>query len=272
MTESGGGGPYQSPRSDLVGASAAPAAPEMGVLQKLVGVIFSPGKTFAAIAAKPGWDWVVPLILLALCVSVYQTVTTSRFDKEGAIAETMAKIEANPRIPADQKAGIEQRVRGQFEMGEKPLWRIVGVVAMMIPVFLVGLIYWGAARAFGKRPGYMQLVAGYSWCLVATAIYWLLTAVVVLPRDKLGLFETQNMLLLKSNPAAFMGQGSGAGLVTLLSFVDVFVIWGLVLRSTMLEKVAGFSKGASWAVAGTLLGLWVLIRAGLAALGQMFGG
>ena len=31
-------------------------------------------------------------------------------------------------------------------------------------------------------------------------------------------------------------------------------------------------RGRGFAVAGTVLGLWVLIRAGLAALGQMFGG
>jgi hypothetical protein len=69
-----------------------------------------------------------------------------------------------------------------------------------------------------------------------------------------------------------MGQGSNIGLVTLLSYVDVFVLWGLYLRATMLEKVAGFGKGSSWAVAGTVLGLWILIRVALAALGQMFGG
>ena len=251
----------------------APAAPGMGVVQKLVGVLFSPGKTFEAIAAsKPGWDWLVPIVLLMLCAVVYQSVTTPRFDKEGAIAETMAKIEANPRIPAEQKQEIAKNVRGQFEMGEKPLWRVVGALAMLIPVFAVSLIYWGIAKAFGKTPTYMKLVAGYSWCLIAPAIYWLLTAAVVFPRDKLGLFETQNMLLLKSNPAAFMGPDSGAAIVTLLSFVDVFVIWGLFLRATMLEKVAGFKTGAAWGVAGTVLGLWVLIRAGLAALGQMFGG
>lgn len=253
--------------------TGAPAAPAMGVVQKLVGVLFSPGKTFEAIAAaKPGWDWVVPMILLAVCVTVYQSIATPRFDKEGAIAETMAKIDANPRIPADQKAGIEERVRGQFEMGEKPVMRVVGVVVMLLPAFLVSFMYWGIAKAFGKTPKYMQLVAGYSWCLVVPAIYWLLTALVVMPRDKLGLFETQNMLLLKSNAGAFMGPDSGAALVTLLSFVDVFVIWGLALRATMLEKIVGFGKGGAWAVAGTLLGLWVLIRAGLAALGQMFGG
>ena len=250
----------------------APPAPEIGVFQKLVGVFFSPGKTFEAVAAKPGWDWIVPMIVLAACVTLYQSIATPRFDKEGAIAETMAKIEANPRIPENQRAGIEDRVRSQFEMSEKPVMRVIGVVTMLLPPFVVGLIYWGIAKAFGKNPKYLQLVAGYAWCLLAPAVYWLLTALVVMPRDKLGLFETQNMLLLKSNPAAFMGPDSAAAIVTLLSFVDVFVIWGLFLRATMLEKVAGFGKGGAWAVAGTLLGLWVLIRAGLAALGQMFGG
>ena len=252
--------------------TGAPSAPSMGLVEKLTGIFFSPAKVFAAVAGKPGWDWIVPLVFLAVCVLTYQGILQKRFDKEAAISETMAKIEANPRIPADQKAGIEERVRGQFEWGEKPIGKVISVLTMLVPVFVVPLLYKGISAAFGLKAGYMKLVAGYAWCMVVTGLYWLLGGVVALPRSDIPLFEMQHMLVLKSNPAAFMGQASSVALVTMLSFVDVFVIWGLFLRATMLEKVAGFGKGASWAVAGTVLGLWILIRAALAALGQMFGG
>lgn len=252
--------------------TGAPTAPSMGLVEKLTGIFFSPAKVFAAVAGRPGWDWAVPLVLLAVCVLTYQAILQTRFDKEAAIAETMAKIEANPRIPAEQKAGIEKQVRGQFEWGEKPLGKVISVATMLVPVFFVPLLYKGIAAAFGLKAGYMKLVSGYAWCMVVTSLYWLLGGIVALPRSDIPLFEMQHMLVLKSNPAAFMGQGSSVAIVTILSFVDLFVIWGLFLRATMLEKVAGFSKGASWAVAGTVLGLWILIRVALAALGQMFGG
>ena len=40
-------------------ASTSPVGPEPGPLARVMGVFFSPTKTFESIARKPGWDWLV---------------------------------------------------------------------------------------------------------------------------------------------------------------------------------------------------------------------
>ena len=48
--------PSDAPTSSL--------GPEPGPLARVIGVFFSPAKTFESIARKPGMDWLLPVIIL----------------------------------------------------------------------------------------------------------------------------------------------------------------------------------------------------------------
>jgi hypothetical protein len=63
--------------------------------------------------------------------------------------------------------------------------------------------------------------------------------------------------LIKANPTLFFSGKDMPVLTTLLSTIDVFVIWGLVLAAIGLHKIGKISKGSAWAIVliVTLFGL-----------------
>jgi hypothetical protein len=138
-------------------------------------------------------------------------------------------------------------------------------------VFLVPLIYHGAAAAWGKSGRYPAVLSAYAHAQVPTLIRGALTVAIAYPRDKL---DPEGMArLLKSNVGAFLDpESTPKALLALLTNLDIFDLWAVALAAIALPRVTRLSQGAATAV---VVGLWlvyVLIVTGLAALGAAFGG
>jgi hypothetical protein len=85
-------------------------------------VLFSPAKTFESIARKPGWDWVIPMVLLMAGVVILQSIAVPKIDVDEAVAQQMKVTEKmmGNEIPADKRDEIEEQIRDQFDAAEAP--------------------------------------------------------------------------------------------------------------------------------------------------------
>src|SRR5262245_10218665 len=94
--------------------------PEPGALARVVGVFFSPEKTFASIARKPGWDWLVPVVLLMVASFIAQSVMLPKMDVDEAVKQQMKMVEkmSQGKLDSQKRAEIETKTREGMEKGK----------------------------------------------------------------------------------------------------------------------------------------------------------
>ncbi len=260
---------------EQTGQVPTPTPPiEMGAGSRLVNVFFSPGRTFESIGRKPGSDWIVPVILVVLLGIVGSFVITPKIDVDAAVREQISRIEKrSPNLTDQQRGQVEESVRKNMGFFVQGGGRFIGPFFALIPIFLVPAIYHGIAAAAGKKTGYVNVLAGYSYVQMVQVLKGVLMIVVALPRKTIDLAELQIGGLLKSNLAAFLDpETTSRPLLALASNIDVLELWALALGIVALPRVTRLStKAATLTVVGLWI-LWVLILVGLATLGQAFGG
>jgi hypothetical protein len=238
------------------------SAPEIGVLGRITGVLFSPATTFTAIAQKPGWDWLAPVVLVMAAFFVSQSATVPKIDVDDAVKTQMKFVDkmSGGRMTEADRAKVEEQTREGFEKGKSPVRRALTCLFVFIPVLLVPLIYHGIAAAFGAKTKYMTVLSGYAYTQVIQVFPQLLTAVVAWPQDKLDASDVQFARVLKSNVGAFLDfETTSKVVLALASSIDVFDIWLFFVGSIALSKTTKFSPSAArWVVGGVWLAYIVM--------------
>lgn len=261
--------------SQFSDAPASSIGPEPGPLARLMGVFFSPAKTFESIARKPGWDWLVPVILIMVGSFIAQSVMLPKMDVDDAVKTQMKFIDkmAKGSIPEDKRAEIERNTRASMEAGKSPVRRILNTLFIFIPVLLVPLIYHGLAAAFNAKTSYKKVLAGYAYTWSIYLVPLLLSAVVAIPRDKLDATDIQFQRVLKSNVGAFLDfDTTSKVLLALLSSVDVFDIWAFFVGAIALSKTTRLSSAAAKYVVGGVWLAYILLKVCLALMYSAFMG
>jgi hypothetical protein len=238
-------------------SAAAPSGPPpKGPVQRIVGALFSPNEAFDDIARKP--DILVPLIVIVLISFVATFMIMPKLDLESEIREG---IEANKDIPADQR---EQIVRFSVASG-KVIGYASPVFAIVILAIIAGILLL-AFRMMGGEGTFKQAfsVTLYSW--LPLTIKGLVGAVIALSRSSVTASEMAT--LLKSNPAFLVDPKEQMAVHSLLSSIDLFNIWTLVLLIIGFAFVSRFSKAKSAAIIITLWVVTILVKVGFAMMGQ----
>lgn len=245
----------------------------MGVVQRLIGVYTSPSKTFEDIAARPGWDWLVPVGLIIAGFLVLQSLAVPKIDMEQAFKDQMKMMERfSANMNDAQKAEMEKNVREGLEAQKNPGRRAVGALFIVAFVLVVPAIYRGIAAAFGKKATYKRLLAGYAYTWMIYLIPMLLTILIVATRSEVDPNELQFARLLKSNLAAFLDyETTSKPLLAILSSVDVFDIWGYIVGSISVSKMTDFTRKGAYAVVGSVWGLYILLKIVAGAFVGMMG-
>jgi hypothetical protein len=231
-------------------SSLTPAAPK-NVFQRIAGVLFAPGETFADVVRKPGL--LAPMIVLLVLYFVSAALVVPRIDWSSANAMQADAMKA--RNPKFSDADIE-RMQRYGNIGK-------AVVGWMSPVFWIGgfAIVAGVLflvfRLFGGEGTFSQgfAVTMYAWIPVAS--FRLIRGVVILARGSIDAMSLDtvvrsNLAFLsdfKEHPAAF----------ALLGSLDLFTIWTCILLVIGFAAMSKFSKTKSAAIIVPLWGFLVLI-------------
>jgi hypothetical protein len=240
-----------------------PQAKGLGEASRLTGVFFEPAKTFADVAARPGF-W-APLILIIVVSLVYMVLFGQHVGWE-----RMAKQQLATSSRAAQMTQEQRDTQVQMTVKFAPVMTYVGIL-VFLPVFW---LIW-AAILLGIVKGMMsaqvrlkQVFAIIAYSSVPGVIMALLAIAVMFmkPPDD---FNLQNPLVF--NPGAFMDPlTSSKFLYSLATSLDLFRLWTLVLIAIGLKAAGG--KQLSMGGAATAVFLpWAIWTFGAAALAGAFG-
>ena len=228
---------------------------EMGVVQRMVGVFFSPGETFASVNRLASHkDWLIPLLLLILVGQVTLQFTMPLI-KEMSITQVRKQMEKNENLSEEQREKAVQNIE-----------KFVGIsTRATVPFAVIAFVLIGAAillalsnLILGGEGTYKKILAVMSY----SSLVGIPGAIVGVP-----------LMLAKESVKVQVGFGllvpgsmSDSFLFHFLNNLNFFYIWQCGLISIGLGAVAGIEvKKAAW----WIFTLLVLLALGLGALGML---
>ncbi|HEX3067779.1 MAG TPA: Yip1 family protein [Thermoanaerobaculia bacterium] len=219
--------------------------PEPSGFQRIIGVLFSPDATMASIARRP--DWVLPLVILLVMSLVAGVVIAQHVDFGAAAREAM-----------EQNKNASQE---QIDKGVKMAAGIGKVVTYLSPVLsAIGLLIIAgvlllAFRLFGGEGDFKQAFSVTCYSSMPGVIKSIIMMIIIvakggtIPGQQLAILVRSNLGFLvdyKANPMAF----------AVLSSIDIFSIWFLVLMIIGFAYLSRVSRAKSAVI---IISLWLVV-------------
>ncbi len=244
--------------------SSAPAPPPAlipakGAVERLIGVLFTPGETFADIARKP--SFLVPLLLFTLVGYACTFLVMPRMDWDSLMAQQAEQMKK--QRPNMSESDLEQ----VGKMG-KAMGKVTSYIAPLLSLLwylVVALILFGAVRVMGGEGTFKQAFSATLYAWMPLFLFSIILTIVVIAR---GTIDPMTMATaVKSNPAFLMDMKEQPVLFALLSSLDVFTIWTIVLLIFGFSALSKLSWAKTAAIVVTLWVVMILVKIGFAALG-----
>jgi hypothetical protein len=225
---------------------------------RVIGVFFSPGKTFEDIVRKPGW--VLPVILTTILSIGVSFVINQRINWRDFIGQQIEKSPRAAQMSAEQK---QQQIEGGAKF-TPPFTYAIGLLGPILGVVIIGLIMWGAYSLLGG------ISTNFSTALSITAHAFLTSLVssplfiLILYLKPYGTADLDNPVA--ANLAALLPDESAKWLVALCKSIDLFQFWTLILLAIGFAAVNPKKlKGAkSFTIAFSVWAAYVVCRVGWA--------
>ncbi|HXW57030.1 MAG TPA: YIP1 family protein [Candidatus Cybelea sp.] len=230
---------------------------------RVFGALFDPKPTFESIAQRPSWVW--PLLILIVLSTVIIALVGQRVGWrqviEKQIANSPSAQQRMEQLPPEQRQRVmetQTKYAAVFGYVSVILYLTVGPVVVAALLLAIFNVIGGAKVGFSTSLG----IVAHSW--MPYAISALLGIVILFIKDPTTI-DVQN--LVASNPGALLAEGSPKWLVALLTSLDLFTFWALLLeaigyRATNPKKISfGMALGC---VVGLWI-LWVFVKVGFAA-------
>lgn len=232
------------------------AAAPPSLIQRVIGVIVSPGETMAKIAAAPRWFDVMALTTVLISAG-FAGFLSSEVGKAAYVDQAVASIESfGGTVNAEMYAGVQRQANyASWIQGISIL-----VVGPLMAAAIAGILF-GVFTVMGGEARYRQVLAVVSHAGVIS----LLQTVFTLPMNYLR----QSMSSATNLAVFFPNLAEGTFLASVLGFIDLFWIWYLVVLAMGLAAV----YRRKWtSVAGGLFVVYILIGLAVAAIKAVLGG
>jgi hypothetical protein len=221
---------------------------------RILGVFFSPTKTFQEIGQRP--SWLLPLVLLILLGTGVGIELAQRVNWEQVIGQ---KMDASPQA---QQLSPAQRER-QIELGEKfskVVCYMAGFVGSPIMLLIFAAVYLGAFNLManaGLRFG--QSIGIVAHAMLPSLVSSALAIVVLALKDPSSIDPSH---LVASDLYAVLPGDAPQWLQSLGSSIELFFIWMLVLISIGFAAAnpRKVTLGKAFGVVFGLWGAWVLCK------------
>ena len=190
---------------------------EMNVFSRLIGVFLSPGETFKAISAKPGW-LVAVLIVIALTIA-FTTIIKPVMDKETAIKQQeMMEKQGMDQAEIDR---ITESMQGKG--GMMAVFKYGGIIVWTFAVMSIISLVWMFLTKFiiGSDVTFSQMMALNAYTGIIPALGMLIKSPIVLSRGTMNVHFSIATFLSDSMANSFIYK--------FLSQIEVFNIWSVAL-------------------------------------------
>ena len=237
------------------------AALEDSSAGRVIGVLVSPVKTFRSIAERPTWG--VALVVLLVISTLVGVLANQRIDPNDVRQSIQQRMEKSGQQPTPEQ--VDKAMTTMAKFTAVTLWLIP--LFVVIVYLVIALLFFAAFRFFGgSEISYKSSFATAVHAFMPGMVAALLTLPVILTHEHLKLKDVQGGNLLASNLGAFAPDSVGPAVRSLLTSVDFFSIWTLILLVIGYKATAKVSTANAATVAVVLWALYVGIKVGIAAL------
>jgi hypothetical protein len=230
--------------------------------QRLAYTFFAPSKAFTDLRRNANW-W-APYLIIAIVGTMFVYVIDQKvgFRKvsENLIQLQPKQAERIDSMPADQR----QKIMAQQASITRMLSYTVPVIALLVYAAFAGLLFATLKFGAGAELKYKTLFALIVYTRLPEVLMSLLAMLSLLAGVSGDGFNIQNPLA--TNPGYFVGPEGSPVLRALLSPLDVFTIWTLILTAIGITCISKVKRGTAFAIVFGWFAIVVLARVGLAAL------
>lgn len=222
-------------------------------ISRIGGVLFSPKETFASIAQRP--TWLAPVILSCVVGLALISVFANRVGWQRAVERN---IQNNP-MSARQMDQMSPEQRQQSLNVQVKIFPYIyysfGVAGPFLFTLIFAAIFLGLFKlGYGLQIGIKTSMGIVAYAFVPRILYALVGILVIFLKDP-SQIDFQN--LLASNPGALLSPDTARWLVVLLTQIDFFTFWVMILLA-MGYHAANPKKVSVGAAFAGIFGLWLV--------------
>lgn len=221
--------------------------PEMSEVGTIFNIFFEPGRTFEDLRRRP--RFILATIIVALLVTAWNFGLFYKFGEKAVrqvVVEQMDKSPQTSSMSAEQK---ENAANMNLMIGKGV--RYAMPILFAIVCIIGGLLYWGAAKAFGGTGTFLHGWSVFVYSALPPALISMVANFIVLAFksvDEINYLSSQQRGVIRANPSFFIDGKTHPVLATVLSSFDLFLIWGWVLAAIGLRITNRLSRGSAWAI------------------------
>ena len=233
----------------------------MGWLNRIGGVLFSPGKTFSYIASKP--DWFIPLVVILVFSLISVSLVTSRVDMGAVVREQL-----EPRLERGEMSEeeYERAVAIASKIGK---YAAYGGVILFLPLMLLvisGVFHLTFTVQTGESK-FKKVFSVTTYSFMPSVISSILSVLLLLSRPRGSVTSPEE--LVRSSVAAFLDPETTSKFwYSIASSIEFFSIWILALLVFGYSAASNQSKKKTAAV---VIGVWLVYILGKAAIASFTG-
>jgi hypothetical protein len=219
----------------------------------MTGALIAPVSTFQEIARKPDW---IAVVIVLIVLSIISTV----------IVMPKLDIEATMREQLGERQMTQEQIDEAIEIGKamQKFTAPIAVISMPIVLVIMSGLLLLAFRVMGGDVGFLQAlsITAYGW--LPQGLKGLIIAILISMREKVTQAEVES--ILKSNLGFLADPVESRMSWAVLSSIDVFNVWTIVLLGIGFAFAAKWSRPKATVLIAVLYGVIVLFKIGMAAL------
>ena len=235
----------------------------MESVKRLASVLWAPTETFKRIGERPTWTVILAVLLVLGGVLGYLAVQKIDPDAQRRMMEETFEERMGLRGDA-----LEEQVdQAMVWNGRIAPWTpLFGVAFAVLAYLVVALLFWVAFRLAGGELAFPQSFSVALHAFVPLGLAALIAIPVLLGQETIDPEAAQRGSFLASNLGFLAPEDASGTVVALLSSLDLFTLWSVVLLVIGYSVVARVSKGVAAGIVGAAWVVWIGIKVGLAAL------
>ena len=232
--------------------------PQMSEVSTLVNIFFEPGRVFEDLRRKP--RFIMGSVLIAVLFTAYVFGLTSKVGEAGIRRAVMEQLDKSPQASSMSQEQKENAV--SINLTIQKYTRYAMPIFIFITLLLGGLFYFLAAKAFGGNGGYLHGLSVWVYSSIPPTVIAMIANFLVLlfkSPDEIDLTASQRGVI-HANPGFLFDGKEMPVLTTIVSTLDLFMIWGWILAAIGLRITNRLSSGSAWAAVIIIALVGILFR------------
>ncbi len=235
---------------------------KMNLWQLLVGIIDRPATTMSYVGKKPGWAWLTPALLILVGLVVF-SVVTAPLTSELALRQAQQQLASLPPQQAEQAATQVEKFTSPPVMVAFSV--VGGLVALAVTWLLGSGVLYFLGLVAGGEANFAQSFAILTWSWLP---YFLRNLVLAAYVAYSGHLISQGLSFLVAT--GDQTKDAANWLYSLLSQIDLFYLWHLILVIVGLAAVGRLSKAKATIVGLIYLAVTTALGLVPTLVGSMF--